>query len=87
MERTMEDMKTANGLVIKRVNDERGGFHIDLHRPPEHDSGEKPFASLKRDERGRWVANRDGSAALAVQIHQGRVRFGRRDGGALGRQR
>ena len=46
-------MRTDSGLTIHRVDEEQGGFHIELKAPAEHDPEESTFAVIRWD-RGRW---------------------------------
>ena len=43
-------MRTESGLSIHRVDEEQGGFHIELKAPADHDPEESTFAVI------RWVS-------------------------------
>ena len=47
-------MRTESGLSIHRVNEEQGGFHIELKAPADHDPEESTFAVIRWDGIGRW---------------------------------
>ncbi len=42
----LADVKTPNGLVIKKVEQQGGDFRVGLYRPVEHDPEEREFARL-----------------------------------------
>ena len=44
-------MQTRNGLIIRRVDQERGGFVISLYEPTSEDA---PFAVIQRGDEGGW---------------------------------
>ena len=51
----MADIRTEHGLIIKKVDDKRGGFHVDLVKPEEHDPKGRVFARITHDEvRSTW---------------------------------
>ena len=47
-------MRTESGLSIHRVDEEQGGFHIELKTPADHDTGQNTFAVIRWDVSGRW---------------------------------
>ena len=47
-------MRTESGLSIHRVDEEQGGFHIELKTPADHDTGQNTFAVIRWDGIGRW---------------------------------
>ena len=47
-------MRTESGLSIHRVDEEQGGFHIELKAPADHDPEESTFAVIRWDGTGRW---------------------------------
>ena len=62
----MAEMKTANGLIIMKVNLKLGGFRIDLYRSP----GEYPkigiYAKILRGEAGGWYCNKPQASSPSV---------------------
>ena len=52
-------MQTENGLTIHRVEREEGGFQVRLLRPMDDGTEGGPFATLSREQGGRWVTNRN----------------------------
>ena len=47
-------MRTESGLSIHRVDEEQGGFHIELKAPADHDPEESTFAVIRWDGIGQW---------------------------------
>ena len=47
-------MRTESGLSIHRVDEEQGGFYIELKAPADHDPEESTFAVIRWDGIGRW---------------------------------
>ena len=47
-------MRTDSGLSIHRVDEEQGGFHIELCAPADHDPEESTFAVIRWGGIGRW---------------------------------
>ena len=47
-------MRTESGLSIHRVDEEQGGFLIELKVPADHDPEESTFAVIRWDGIGRW---------------------------------
>jgi hypothetical protein len=45
----MADIRTEHGLIIKKVDLDQGGFHVDLVKPEEHDPKGKVFVRVTYD--------------------------------------
>ena len=84
-------MRTSNGLAIKKVVLEDGGFNVELRKPRELDPQEGVYATLKFDDGGSWSTRnrqvRDRSLAGAIHYLDTQYGLERRQAAELRLQR
>ena len=62
-------MQTENGLMIRRVDLEHGGFDVELLRPNDDDHEDRAFATLRYNSGWTtlgWSTNRDDIRAVSL---------------------